>query len=65
MESIFQHEQRNYKCYRRSAQGDKKELDNLPTKEDFNNFRMGLRYEIAHVEAKVDQIGRELNDVLL
>ena len=40
-----------------------KKLDDLPTKEDFNNLSMGLRQEIAHVESKVDQVASELNDV--
>ena len=40
-----------------------KKLDDLPTKEDFNNLSMGLRQEIAHVESKVDHVAIELNDV--
>ena len=40
-----------------------KKLDDLPTKEDFNNLSMGLRQEIAHVESKVNQVASELNDV--
>ena len=40
-----------------------KKLDNLPTKEDFNNLSMGLCQEIAYAESKVNHIATELNDV--
>ena len=40
-----------------------KKLEDLPTKEDFNNLSMGLCQKISHVERKVEQVENDLDDV--
>ena len=40
-----------------------KKLEDLPTKEDFNNLSMGLCQKISHMERKAQQVENDLDDV--